>query len=84
MQNLPNEIERMLLRPDMTNHIARTFSSALTPLIKDTITKSFVPSATQQISVMHQELSREIHTEIHTMKKELMNWHTEALRGQEV
>ncbi|KAI0340485.1 hypothetical protein BDW22DRAFT_1485930 [Trametopsis cervina] len=86
-QNLPNEIERLLLRPDVSNHIARTFSSAVTPLVekqvKETITKSLIPAYTQQSSTMHQELSREIHSEILNLKKEVITWQSEALRGQE-
>ncbi|KAJ3556900.1 hypothetical protein NM688_g1771 [Phlebia brevispora] len=86
-QNLPNEIERLLLRPDVSSHIARTFSSAVTPLVerqvKETITKSLIPAYTQQSSSMHQELAREIHSEILNLKKEVITWQSEALRGQE-
>lgn len=86
-QNLPNEIERMLLRPDISLHIARTVSGAVTPVIekqvKDAITKTLIPAYTQQSSAMHQELSREIHTEILNLKKDIITWQTEALRGQE-
>ena len=53
-QNLPNEIERLLLRPDVSNHIARTFSGAVTPLVekhvKDAITKTLIPAYSQQSS----------------------------------
>lgn len=72
----------------MVQDIARTFSSAVTPLVekqvKDTITKSLIPAYTQQSSAMHQELSREIHSEILNLKKEVITWQSEALRGQEV
>ena len=88
LQNLPNEIERLLLRPDVSNHIARTFSGAVTPAVekhvKDAITKTLIPAYTQQSSTMHQELSREIHAEILNLKKEIITWQSEALRGQEV
>ncbi|KAI0093935.1 hypothetical protein BDY19DRAFT_881333 [Irpex rosettiformis] len=86
-QNLPTEIERLLLRPDVSNHIARTFSSAVTPLVekqvKDTITKTLIPAYSQQSSGMHQELSHEIHSEVLNLKKEIITWQSEALRGQE-
>ncbi|KAI0928852.1 hypothetical protein AcW2_004723 [Taiwanofungus camphoratus] len=86
-QNLPNEIERMLLRPDVSSHIARTVSSSVTPVIerqvKDAISKTLIPAYTQQSSTMHQELSREIHSEILNLKKEVITWQSEALRGQE-
>ena len=78
----------MLLRPDVSNHIARTLSSAVSPIIerqvKDAITKTLIPTYTQQTSNMHQELSREIHSEIIGLKKEVIAWQSEALRGQEV
>ncbi|CCM02934.1 uncharacterized protein FIBRA_05049 [Fibroporia radiculosa] len=86
-QNLPNEIERMLLRPDVSSHIARSVTGAVTPVIekhvKDAITKTLIPAYTQQSSAMHQELSREIRSEILSLKKEVITWQTEALRGQE-
>ncbi|KAI0703597.1 hypothetical protein BC835DRAFT_1262691 [Cytidiella melzeri] len=86
-QSLPIEIERLLLRPDVSNHIARTFTSAVTPLVekqvKDTITKTLIPAYTQQSSNMHQELSREIRSEILNLKKEVITWQSDALRGQE-
>ena len=76
------------MRPDVSNHIARTFSSAVTPLVerqvKETITKNLIPAYSQQSSSMHQELSREIHGEILNLKKEVITWQSEALRGQEV
>ncbi|KZT11432.1 uncharacterized protein LAESUDRAFT_740929 [Laetiporus sulphureus 93-53] len=86
-QNLPNEIERLLVRPDIASQIARNVSSAVTPVIerqvKDAIVKTLIPAYTQQSSTMHQELSREIHSEILNLKKEVISWQTEALRGQE-
>jgi len=86
-QTLPVEIERLLLRPDVSSHVARTFSSAVTPVIekhvKDAITNTLIPAYTQISSSMHQELSREIHSEILNLKKEVITWQSEALRGQE-
>jgi hypothetical protein len=87
-QALPNEIERLLLRPDVSSHVARTFSSAITPIIerhvKEAITKTLIPAYTAQSSAMHQELSREIHAEMLNIKKEVIAWQSDALRGQEV
>ncbi|KAI0047956.1 hypothetical protein FA95DRAFT_1678664 [Auriscalpium vulgare] len=86
-QTLPNEIERLLLRPEISNHVARMFSSAITPVIerhvKEAITKTLIPAYTQQSSAMHQELSREMHSEMLNIKKEVIAWQSEALRGQE-
>ncbi|KZT26482.1 hypothetical protein NEOLEDRAFT_1131976 [Neolentinus lepideus HHB14362 ss-1] len=86
-QSLPNEIERMLLRPDVSTHFARNFSSTVTPIIerqvKDTITKTLMPAFSQQTSSVHQEVSREIHTEISNLRKDIMSWQSETLRGHE-
>ncbi|THH32998.1 hypothetical protein EUX98_g1193 [Antrodiella citrinella] len=86
-QNLPNEIEKLLLRPEISAHMAGTFSSVVTPIVerqvKDSIQKTLIPAYTQQSSALHQELSREIHGEILNLKKEVISWQSEALRGQE-
>ena len=85
---LPNEIEKLLLRPDVSSHVARTFSAAVTPIIerhvKEAINKTLIPAYTAQSSSMHQELSHEIHAEMLNIKKEVIAWQSEALRGQEV
>ena len=82
-QSLPNEIERVLIRPEMANQVARAFSASVTPVIerqvKESISKNLIPS-----SAMHQELSREIRSEILNLKKEVLAWQNDALRGQEV
>ncbi|KAH8108132.1 hypothetical protein BXZ70DRAFT_39589 [Cristinia sonorae] len=86
-QHLPIEIERLILRPDVSAHIARTFSSTVTPIVerqvKETIQKTLIPAYSQQTSSLHQELSREIHGEILNLKKEVLSWQNEALRNQE-
>ena len=73
----------MLVRPEMVTQVARAFTTTVTPAIerqvKETISKNMVPS-----SAMHQELSREIRSEILSLKKEVLTWQNEALRGQEV
>lgn len=78
----------MLLRPDVSNHFARTLSTVVSPIIerqvKEAITKTLIPAYTQQTTSLHQELSREIHSEILGLKKEVMTWQSDALRGQEV
>ncbi|KAI0035754.1 hypothetical protein K488DRAFT_42648 [Vararia minispora EC-137] len=84
---LPNEIERLLLRPDVSAHVARTFSSAITPAIerhvKEAIHQTLIPTYQQQSSTMHQELAREMQAEMLNIKKEVIAWQSEALRGQE-
>ncbi|KAI0747987.1 hypothetical protein C8Q80DRAFT_1102878 [Daedaleopsis nitida] len=80
--NLPNEIERVLNRPEMANQVARAFAASVTPAIerqvKESISKNLIPS-----SAMHQELSREIRSEILNLKKEVLAWQGDAIRGQE-
>ena len=87
-QTLPNEIERLLLRPDVSNHVARTFSSAVTPIIerhvKEAINKTLVPAYMQATSQLHQDLSSEIRGEILNLKKEIVSWQSKALQGHEV
>jgi hypothetical protein len=85
--NLPLEIEKLLLRPDVSNHFASILSTNLNPLIeryvKDTVSKTFVPAYSQQTSAMHQDILREMRTEILNVKKDSMTWQTEAARSQE-
>ena len=82
------EVEKLLLRPDISGHFSHILSSNLTPLIerhvKEAISKTFIPIYSQQSSVMHQELLRELRTEIHNVKTELTTWQSEAFRSQEV
>ena len=52
--------------------------------MKEAINKTLIPAYTAQSSAMHQELSHEIHAEMLNIKKEVIAWQSEALRGQEV
>lgn len=85
---MPPEIEKMFIKPEMSNQIARNLSNSLTPVIehhvKDTVAKTLIPAYQAQSSVLHQDLTREIRTEITNLKKDVINWQSEALRGQEV
>ncbi|TFK54827.1 hypothetical protein OE88DRAFT_1622996 [Heliocybe sulcata] len=86
-QSLPNEIERMLMRPDVSTHFARNFSTTVTPIIerqiKDTVSKTLIPAYSQQTSSVHQEISREMHAEISSLRKDIMTWQSETLRSHE-
>lgn len=81
------ELEKILMRPNISNHFATVISAALTPMIerhiKEIFTNTFFPFHSQQTSAMHQDLLREMRGEISTIKSDLGNWHNEALRGQE-
>lgn len=83
LQALPNEIERVLIRPEMATQVARAFSSNVMPVverqIKESLAKNMVPQ-----TALHQELSREVRSEILNLKKEVLTWQSDALRGQEV
>lgn len=85
--NLPIEMEKLLLRPDISTHFASILSNNLNPLIeryvKDSVSKSFLPAYSQQTSAMHQDILREMRTEILNVKKDSMTWQTEAARSQE-
>jgi hypothetical protein len=88
VQSLPNEIEKLLLRPDISNHFASILSTNLNPLIeryiKESVTKNIIPTYSQQTSAMHQDILGEMRAEILNVKKDSMSWQTEAARSQEV
>jgi len=68
--------------------VARTFSSAVTPLIerhvKDSINRVLIPSYQESTSEMYDQLYRLINEEILNLKKEIITWQSDALKGQEV
>ncbi|KAF9452878.1 hypothetical protein P691DRAFT_803161 [Macrolepiota fuliginosa MF-IS2] len=84
---LPLEMEKLLFRPDISNHLAHVLATNLTPIIerhvKDAIAKTFIPVYSQQASAMHQELLRELGGEIHSVKSELTAWQNEAFRSHD-
>ncbi|TRM62731.1 hypothetical protein BD626DRAFT_498259 [Schizophyllum amplum] len=85
-QSLPGEIEKMITRPDMAQHFSNIISSALVPAIerhvKDSMSKT-VPAFQQHNTALHQELLRELRTELHSVKTEMSAWQNEAFRNQE-
>jgi len=76
-----------LIKPEVANQIARNLANTVSPFVernvKDVITKTLIPAYQAQSSAMHQDLSREIRSEITNLKKEVIAWQTDALRGQE-
>ena len=50
----------------------------------DTIHNTLIPAYSQVNNTMHQELSREIRSEILNLKKEVVTWQSDALKGTEV
>ncbi|KAG6331224.1 hypothetical protein ID866_7865 [Astraeus odoratus] len=85
--NLPIEMEKLLLRPDISSHFASILSTNLNPLIeryvKDSVSKTFLPAYSQQTSAMHHDILREMRAEILNVKKDSITWQTEAARSQE-
>lgn len=87
-QTLPGEIEKMLIKPEISGQLTRNITANLTPIVeryvKETISKTLIPAYQAQSSAMHQDLQREIRSEVMGLKKEILTWQTEALRTQEV
>ena len=81
-------MEKLLLRPTLSNHFANLISSTLTPVIerqiKDLLGSNFYQYQSQQTSSLHQDLVREMRSEIAAIKSDLGNWHGENIRTQEV
>ncbi|KAG6909845.1 hypothetical protein DXG01_015118 [Tephrocybe rancida] len=86
-QSLPNELEKMIFRPDISAHFAHILSTNLTPLLSshvhEAMSKTFVPLFNQNLNRMHQELSQELRHEVHSLKAELMSWQRDLFRNQE-
>jgi len=82
-QSIPAEIERVLLRPEVSAQIARTFTSNTTPLIErqiqDTVSKTLLPAYAQQ----QQDLIQEMRNEMMSLRKELATWQNESNRAQD-
>ena len=87
-QTLPGEIEKMLIKPEISGQLTRNITANLTPIVeryvKETISKTLIPAYQAQSTAMHQDLQREIRSEVMGLKKEILTWQTEALRTQEV
>jgi hypothetical protein len=82
-QSIPAEIERVLLRPEVSTQIARTFTSNTTPLIerqiKETVSKTLLPTYAQQ----NQDLVQEMRNEMMSLRKEIVTWQNESSRAQD-
>ncbi|KAJ3889320.1 hypothetical protein GG344DRAFT_51895 [Lentinula edodes] len=86
-QRIPVEMEKLLTRPDISGHYSHILSSQLTPMIerhlKEAVNKTFIPVYSQQTTAMHQELVRELKSELHSFKSEMNSWQNEMIRTQE-
>ncbi|PPQ78521.1 hypothetical protein CVT25_011793 [Psilocybe cyanescens] len=86
-RSLPAEMEKLLMRPNISNHFASVITTTMAPTIerniKEVLTTNFFQFHSQQTTAMHQDLLRELRSEISIIKSDLSNWHNEALRSQE-
>ncbi|KAJ7582598.1 hypothetical protein C8J56DRAFT_955205 [Mycena floridula] len=80
---LPVEMEKLLMRPDISPHLSRVLSASLSPTIERYVKDTFTKTLIQQSTALHQELLMELRNDIHKMKTELASWQGEALRAQE-
>ncbi|KAJ3840135.1 hypothetical protein F5878DRAFT_614147 [Lentinula raphanica] len=86
-QRIPAEMEKLLLRPDISGHFSHILSSQLTPMIerhvKEAVGKTMIPLYSQQSTNSHQELLRELRNELHLFKSETTTLQSEIIRNQE-
>jgi hypothetical protein len=82
------EIEKLLLRSDISAHFAHILSTNVAPLldrnIKEAVNKTFLALLSQQTAAVHQDLLRELRSEILNVKKEVFGVQSESFRSQEV
>ncbi|KAF8905988.1 hypothetical protein CPB84DRAFT_1705198 [Gymnopilus junonius] len=86
-RTLPVEMEKILLRPALSNHFGNLITSSFTPVIerqiKELLGTNFYQYHSQQTSTLHQDLVRELRSEVSAIKSDLGNWHNETVRTQE-
>ncbi|KAF9483827.1 hypothetical protein BDN70DRAFT_241709 [Pholiota conissans] len=86
-RSLPTEMEKLLLRPTISNHFANILSTALTPMIehhiKEILTTTFFQFHSNQTAAMHQDLMRELRNELSVIKTELGKFQADTARAQE-
>ena len=77
-QTLPGEIEKMLIKPEISGQLTRNITANLTTIVeryvKETISKTLIPAYQAQSTAMHQDLQREIRSEVIRLKKEILTW----------
>lgn len=87
-KSLPAEIEKLLLRPDVSSHMTRTFTASVTPLIeknvRDQIQKTLIPAFQQEAGTMIEQLYTEISEEMVGLKKDIVAYQSETLKNHEV
>lgn len=84
LQNLPGQIEKLLLRPDISGHFSRLIGAQLTPVVERHVSDTFAKSIGQKTTIQHQELVHEVRGEMSKLKTDLASWQTDSYRSQEV
>lgn len=86
-QSLPNELEKLLYRPDLTAHLARNFSSAIGPSFEKNLTagvvSTVIPSITKSVNAAFDSLVKTMRAEITGVRKEIVKEQSKALEVTE-
>lgn len=82
-KSIPTELEKVLFRPDVSNHLARSFSASVGPLIErnfgNAMTSTLVPAFTVSATNALQALVTELRGEITGVRKEIVAEQSNAL-----
>ncbi|GAA5965365.1 hypothetical protein JCM21900_006012 [Sporobolomyces salmonicolor] len=82
-QVLPNEVEKLLLRPDLALHFTRNFSAAIAPSLERSISQAvvndLVPSFNQNLSTAVESIMQSIWQERVDVRKEIMHGQSAAV-----
>ncbi|KAH8919335.1 hypothetical protein BT69DRAFT_500375 [Atractiella rhizophila] len=86
-KTLPNELERLLLRPDVSSHMSKHLGSSVAPLIERNvqtiIQQTIVPRFRDGTQAMLESLMNEVRSEMVDVRKEIVAEQSEILNGQE-
>lgn len=85
---LPSELQKLLLRPDVSSHLTRSFASGVLPLVERTVSESImqvlVPQFQDATDAVADRVLREIHAEVTGVRKTIVAEQSEALKETEV
>ncbi|KAK4695398.1 hypothetical protein P7C70_g8556, partial [Phenoliferia sp. Uapishka_3] len=80
---LPNELERLLYRPEITLHLARNFSTTISPALERTISSvlagAIVPTIASSIQHAVDGVMQSVRQEMVDVRKEIVNEQSDAL-----
>lgn len=82
-QTLPFELEKLLSRPDLTAHVARSFSTSVGPALERSlsavIASSVLPSINQSVQLALDTLMKNVRQEMTEVRKEIVREQSDAL-----